>query len=131
MRRTIQRAALLAAMLMASSFGGVAPAECPAQRIIPIHAFSIPDTVSPEIQKAVGLSVPLPSPSPEDWKAEESRHAKAFSHKLAETTEKSGVLGSRQMMGGVMCYLAISKATKERNHNRTIIDPDVFMGEGT
>jgi monoterpene epsilon-lactone hydrolase len=102
-------------------------AENVAARTIPSRLLPIPDTVSPALQKAIGLAAEqsenfvAPPQSVEQWKSLIVQREQGLSQQLSELRERFGVTVSPQVVGGVNCYAVTPKVMSAKDCNRLLI----------
>lgn len=116
--------AALVFLSMASGWASWAPAAELAVRTVPSRLIPVPETVSPALQQIIGQlahETPKVPQTVADWNAlvEASR---THSEQLAELLRnKLGVAISRQVTGGVPCYLVTPRVLTPRNRSRLLI----------
>lgn len=94
-------------------------------RTIPSRTIPVPNTVSPALQTLIGQppngDPSKPPQSTEEWKALAAATASQGKLQLLGLSEKYAVTITRQMVGGVPCYLVTPRIMEQKNHGRLLI----------
>ena len=95
-------------------------------RSIPSRILPVPDTVSPQMQKAIG-QIPSDKPAkiPEsatEWKGLLAQGAQEIGPLMAQMRAHYGVTSSTAVIAGVPCYIVAPQVIPERNRNRVLVN---------
>jgi monoterpene epsilon-lactone hydrolase len=129
--REIHMSIAVALTMVVGVFSSLALAEPPPPRAIPDRVLPVPDSVSLEMQAAIGYLEPVDQVSTDTPSAAEIQQYQQDAQQLrTRWRERFGLIETQELVGGVPCYVITPKVIRKRNRGRLLIDlhPGGFFG---